>query len=92
MKYLLLYLVGLLIMTMQLVETTPFPITCVFLSFRMNLKKFLETFLRCMLWGMLLHFMAGYFYLHSWSNLFGELLRFADREFYSVREYVDLFP
>jgi hypothetical protein len=38
-----------------------------------------------MLWGLVLQFMAGYFFLHSWHNLFGELLRFADREFYSVR-------
>lgn len=50
-----------------------------------NGKDFVVTFLHCMLWGMLLHFMAGYFFLHSWSNMFGELLRFADREFYSVR-------
>ena len=47
-------------------------------------KKFAETFLSCMLWGLVLQFMAGYFFLHSWHNLFGELLRFADREFYSV--------
>lgn len=43
-----------------------------------------RTFLVCLLWGLVLQFMAGYFFLHSWSNLFGELLRFADREFYSV--------
>lgn len=28
--------------------------------------------------------MAGYFFLHSWLNLWGEILQFADREFYSV--------
>lgn len=33
--------------------------------------------------------MAGYFFLHSWHNLFGELLRFADREFYSVSIFYD---
>jgi len=37
-----------------------------------------------MLWGLVLQFMAGYFFLHSWCNLFSEVLRFADREFYSV--------
>ena len=37
-----------------------------------------------MLWGLVMQFMAGYLFLHCWNNLFGELLRFADREFYSV--------
>ena len=32
-----------------------------------------------------MQFMAGYLFLHCWNNLFGELLRFADREFYSVQ-------
>lgn len=32
--------------------------------------------------------MAGYFFLHSWLNLWGELLKFADREFYSVSSSV----
>ncbi len=41
-----------------------------------------------MLWGLVMQFMAGYFFMHSWSNLFGELLTFADREFYSVSERV----
>ena len=41
-------------------------------------------FLACMLWGLCMQFMAGYFFLHSWSNMFAELLRFADREFYAV--------
>ena len=43
-----------------------------------------KTFLSCMLWGLVMQFMSGYFFLHSWNNLFGELLRFADRQFYSV--------
>ena len=47
-------------------------------------KTFAVIFLTCMLWGLVLQFMSGYFFLHSWNNLFGELLRFADREFYSV--------
>ena len=41
-------------------------------------------FIACMLWGLCLQFMAGYFFLHSWSNMFAEMLRFADREFYAV--------
>ena len=47
-------------------------------------KALAYTFLSCMLWGLVLQFMAGYFFLHSWCNLFSEVLRFADREFYSV--------
>jgi len=58
---------------------------CVCVCVRMDSKEQLVTFLHCMLWGMILHFMAGYFFLHSWNNMFAELLRFADREFYSVR-------
>ncbi len=49
-----------------------------------SFKKVANTFLMCLLWGLVMQFMAGYFFLHSWSNLFGELLTFADREFYSV--------
>ena len=48
---------------------------------------FAVTFITCMLWGLVLQFMAGYFFLHSWHNLFGEVLCFADREFYSVSCY-----
>lgn len=48
-------------------------------------KVLAKTFLTCMLWGLVMQFMAGYLFLHCWNNLFGELLRFADREFYSVR-------
>ena len=40
-----------------------------------------------MLWGLVMQFMAGYVFLHCWNNLFGELLRFADREFYSVKHH-----
>ena len=47
-------------------------------------KILAKTFLTCMLWGLVMQFMAGYLFLHCWNNLFGELLRFADREFYSV--------
>lgn len=47
-------------------------------------QMFVYTFLTCTLWGLVLQFMAGYFFLHSWLNLWGEVLRFADREFYSV--------
>ena len=47
-------------------------------------KVLAKTFLTCMLWGLVMQFMAGYLFLHCWNNLFGELLRFADREFYSV--------
>ncbi len=56
--------------------------------YRVDSKEMLVTFLHCMLWGMLIHFMACYILLESWSNLFGELLRFADREFYLVSIYV----
>ena len=50
------------------------------------MKNILKTFLSCCLWGLLYQFIAGYFFLHSWLNLFSELFRFADREFYSVRK------
>ena len=49
-------------------------------------EMFVFTFMTCCLWGLVLQFMAGYFFLHSWLNLWGEVLRFADREFYSVRK------
>lgn len=52
-------------------------------SFPHNWQLLAKTFLSCMLWGLVLQFMSGYFFLHSWNNLFGELLRFADRQFYS---------
>lgn len=45
----------------------------------------MSTFLTCSLWGLLYMFMTGYFFLHSWLNMYAELFRFADREFYSVR-------
>ena len=51
-------------------------------------QVFIITLLACSLWGLVLQFMAGYFFLHSWLNLWGELLCFADREFYSVRSDV----
>lgn len=54
-------------------------------------KVLAKTFLTCMLWGLVMQFMAGYLFLHCWNNLFGELLRFADREFYSVRLIVCYF-
>ncbi|XP_064401141.1 sterol O-acyltransferase 2-like [Halichondria panicea] len=52
-------------------------------SFTQDWQLLAKMFLSCMLWGLILQFMAGYFFLHCWSNLFGELLRFADRQFYS---------
>lgn len=52
-------------------------------TFPSNAKVLAKTFLTCMLWGLVMQFMAGYLFLHCWNNLFGELLRFADREFYS---------
>ena len=48
------------------------------------MQTFMLTLLTCSLWGLVVQFMAGYFFLHSWLNLWGELLKFADREFYSV--------
>lgn len=50
-------------------------------------KVLAKTFLTCMLWGLVMQFMAGYVFLHCWNNLSGELLRFADREFYSVKHH-----
>eukprot|EP00731_Ephydatia_muelleri_P008072 Em0004g410a len=49
--------------------------------FQPNLSQ--TSFWQCMLWGLCLQFMTGYFFLHSWSNMFAEMLRFADREFYA---------
>ena len=51
---------------------------------RLQPQVFIFTFLACTLWGLVLQFTTGYFFLHSWLNLWSELLRFADREFYSV--------
>lgn len=53
-------------------------------------QMFVYTFLTCSLWGLVLQFMAGYFFLHSWLNLWGEVLRFADREFYSVSKLLEV--
>ena len=56
---------------------------CIFCD---SVKELTLTFLPSIPWGLVLMFMVGYFFLHSWLNLWGELLMFADRRFYSVSE------
>ncbi|CAF1633686.1 unnamed protein product [Adineta ricciae] len=54
-----------------------------FKSEHVTVKKFVLSILNCTLPGALLLFCAFYGFLHCWLNAFAEMLRFADRQFYS---------
>jgi sterol O-acyltransferase len=54
-----------------------------FNSEHVTLKIFVLSILNCTLPGALLLFCAFYGFLHCWLNAFAEMLRFADRQFYS---------
>ncbi|CAF0780297.1 unnamed protein product [Rotaria sordida] len=54
-----------------------------FNSEHVTLKIFVLSILNCTLPGALLLFCTFYGFLHCWLNAFAEMLRFADRQFYS---------
>ncbi|CAF2073783.1 unnamed protein product [Rotaria magnacalcarata] len=54
-----------------------------FNSEHVTVKIFVLSILNCTLPGALLLFCAFYGFLHCWLNAFAEMLRFADRQFYS---------
>ncbi|CAF1641863.1 unnamed protein product [Adineta ricciae] len=54
-----------------------------FNSEHVTLKIFVLSILNCTLPGALFLFCAFYGFLHCWLNAFAEMLRFADRQFYS---------
>lgn len=54
-----------------------------FKSEHVTLKIFVLSILNCTLPGALLLFCSFYGFLHCWLNAFAEMLRFADRKFYS---------
>ncbi|CAF0802010.1 unnamed protein product [Rotaria sp. Silwood1] len=59
------------------------PVFRYFKSEHVTLKIFVLSILNCTLPGALLLFCAFYGFLHCWLNAFAEMLRFADRQFYS---------
>ncbi|CAF1324523.1 unnamed protein product [Rotaria sordida] len=59
------------------------PVFRYFKSEHVTVKIFVLSILNCTLPGALLLFCAFYGFLHCWLNAFAEMLRFADRQFYS---------
>ncbi|CAM4748268.1 unnamed protein product [Rotaria magnacalcarata] len=59
------------------------PVFRYFKSDHVTVEIFVLSILNCTLPGALLLFCVFYGFLHCWLNAFAEMLRFADREFYS---------
>jgi sterol O-acyltransferase len=51
--------------------------------YNIEMKELLASVFNCMLPGLLCFLCGFYCILHSWQNAFAEMLRFADRKFYS---------